>query len=216
MIISAYPGALGTLFPAWGLDSIQALGFDTSGRRLACDGKEGPLTRSGRYLIPDGSEPALVREMLAFVQEGVRETGPENNSGPMIARLRGLPENTPGNLGAWCAVTVSRALLNGRLVAGYEMIRGARRVTDWFDAKGRRVRDLADIRAGDIVSWAVPREGVPYGGHVGVVCHVDGDDVYVIEGNGSAPRGRVRVYRYSLAAGLVYGTHPVWKVVRPV
>lgn len=215
MQITRYPGALSALFPLWDLDSIQALGFDTLGRRLSCDGKEGPLTRSGLFLVPDGSEPALVREMLAFVAGGYEEAVGVPNGGKFVARLRGLPEDTPGNLGAWCAVCVSRALLNGRVVPGFSMIRGARRLTDWFVARGARVR-AEDVRAGDIISWAVPRENVPYGGHVGVVCHVEGDAVYVIEGNGSAPRGRVRVYRYSLAAGLVYGSHPVWAIVRPV
>lgn len=211
MILSAYPGALDALFPAWDLDSIQALGFDASGRPLVCDGKEGPLTRGGRFLVPDGDEPAHVREALAFVRRGIQESE-GNNRGADIDEMFGAP----GSVGAWCAAFVSRAVINARSFASFRLIKGARRLTDWWAARGAKV-SAEDIAVGDIISWAVPREDVPYGGHVGIVCHVDGDLVYVVEGNGGAKKGRARVYCYSRAADLVYGRdkNPVWLIVRP-
>jgi hypothetical protein len=200
--------------PNWGYAEIQALGFEAlTYTPLVCDGLVGTRTRSGYFLIPQGEEPPLVREMLAFVRLGVREGG-GNNRGWGPAAMYGecaVEDCDPGDWdevkqGAWCAATVSRAILRLGLL-GFKLIGGARRLTDHL----AKTFGKSEAVPGAVISWKVPRAGAPYGGHVGVICFaaVDGS-IFVIEGNGSASQGRVRIYRYG--PDHKYGGRPVHKI----
>lgn len=218
MRITNYAGALAAL-PDWPTDSIQALGFELgSWRRLACDGVAGPKTRTGVFLIPTEGDPRLVVEMLDFVRRGIQESTAGNNKGAGPAEMHGAcseetcdPEDWEEvKQGAWCAATVSRALIN-MVLLGFVIIRGARRLADWLvDAFG-----VGRPEAGNVIAWKVPRPKVPHGGHVGVICHVESGRVFVIEGNGSARLGRVRVYVYDLPS-ILYGEgkHPVSAIAK--
>jgi hypothetical protein len=212
--------------PGWATGAVQALGFDSTGARLSCDGKAGPKTLGGTFCIPDAEELGrgdAVAAMLGFVREQRRESG-VNNAGDDVAYMfydAGSPALVGYRgqwLGAWCAATVSRALLLAGTAAhlGFRRIVGARALADWFADRGGEVRAV-DVEVGDIVSWSVPRKDAVWGGHIGIVCMVDGDDVYVVEGNGAAARGQVRVYKYRkpLLAYGAQGQHKLWRVVRP-
>lgn len=218
--ILRYEEAVAAL-PGWSISAVQALGFEADNHRpLVCDGKVGPRTLGGFFVVPDEADMAPddhVGRMVQFVREERKEDVGVNNGGVDVTFMwygdGPVPNKRPG---AWCAATVSRALILAGTLAhlGFDVNVGARRLTD-------ELRDgqvpMDTIRRGDIIAWAVPRDGVPYGGHIGVVLHRVGDTVYVVEGNGSAARGQVRVYRYELPT-LAYGKegqHRVWRVVRP-
>jgi hypothetical protein len=213
MRIVNYAQAL-ELCEAWPVDSIQALGFElNTNKPLVCDGKAGPKTRTGYYVVPTEGDPRLVQEMLRFVKLGVQEDG-GNNKGWGPAAMYGeckVEDCDPDEWdeirqGAWCAATVSRAILNLGLL-GFKLVGGARKLTDFLQSHFGASKKVV----GAVVSWVIPRPKVPYGGHVGVICHQGQDGSwYVIEGNGSARHGRVRVYRYE--ADLKYGDHEIHKI----
>jgi hypothetical protein len=183
----------------------QRLGVDASGRPLNDDGQPGPLTRGGEFFVIGSDAPRHVREAVEYAKQGAREEG-GNNRGPWVDFFWGGRSG-----GAWCARFVSMCLILAGALR--EAISGARRLTD---AIPRRV-SLDDVQAGDIISWAIPRPGVPYGGHVGIVVWVTPTHAYTIEGNGARRDGAVGLYRYDRRARLVYGRdkHPVWRIVRP-
>lgn len=208
--------------PGWELASVQALGFEAGTlRELSCDGAVGPRTLGGVYCVPDADEMAAgdtLSHMLGFVRDGRREGGVKNNHGPDVEYMfYGEVRNRTTPPGAWCAATVSRALLLAGEVRSFVFNSGARRLTDWFADRRAQVA-ISAIRARDIISWAIPRPTAAWGGHIGVVCHVADGKVYVVEGNGSARLGRVRVYVYDLPRLEYPGSErnfSVWRVVRP-
>lgn len=216
----SYAEIVDALGGAWDTASIQALGFDGAGEPLVCDGVAGPRTLGGRYLLPSEQsldEGTLLGQMLRFVREGRQEDEGVNNGGKDVLYMwygdGPAPLQRPG---AWCAATVSRAIINSKAIANFVFNPGARRLTNDLAARKAQV-PLERISVGDIISWAVPRPKAPYGGHIGVVVGVLGGKVYVVEGNGAARRGRVRVYAYDLPL-VRYGKdkqYAVWRVVRP-
>lgn len=190
----------------------QALGVDPKdkGRALKIDGIVGPKTKRGEFYAPPKDPHPLVAAALKYLYAEAKQATRENR-GPWIRHFffTDKPLRGPAQ---WCAAFVSRCLNDAY---GDEAPKswGARRMGDKFEKLGARIGQ-ADLRPGDIVTWKRRSKNFSYAGHIGIVCEVTDEHVYVIEGN-VGPYGQVRVFRYDRPSLLRWGRDAVWKLVRP-
>lgn len=196
---------------------------------LVADGKEGPLTRSAIYVNPACDHPYL-KTGFAEVLQRAQEIG-NNNTGPFVNKYFRMPNaDATKPRGAWCAGFASWVLLqtHGKELdaivgatpfGAYElgqnwggMARSPAATSDdavKLDARGSRVSDVKALRMGDLAIWKHPER---FNGHVGLtygLTRIPGSDyiyMVVLEGNGDAYRGQVRVYAYAVELGCHSGS----------
>ncbi len=150
-----------------------------------------PGTRSASSLVVELAEREL----------GVREVG--NNGGQRVADYNGAGGGGAGL--PWCTGFVSYIYARaGISPAGTENggagVGGTLRALDFqaqFQQRGAFHR-FSDARpqSGDVIVFSRPNAG-PGEGHVGIIQRVEGDNVFVIEGNSN---DAVQLRRYSLNA----------------
>jgi len=110
-----------------------------------------------------------------------------NNGGPDVARYKGLAPNAPGNLGAWCASSVSwcmeRAGGPNPLGIDAKAWERHRHGAKWlFRAIGKAGSFVTAPAPGDVFCLHRGAQG-SWQGHIGFVAAVEGRRIHTVEGN---------------------------------
>jgi hypothetical protein len=191
---------------------IQAAGIDASGKPLAIDGIHGRLTKGASYYLPSEDEHPLILAAWSYLAQGAGEIGGKDK-GKWVEHFffnRGT--------GMWCAAFTSRCLHD---VWGDPALRfrswGARPQNDKFARAGAEVSP-DDVAPGDLITWERRDPARPdrvVGGHIGVVCYVNGGHIAVVEGNAGRD-GQVRVWTYTRRSRFQrWGRDAMHRVTRP-
>lgn len=194
---------------------------------LVADGKEGPKTRGALYVDPATDHPYMRIGFSQILERAQEEGG--NNTGKFVNKFFRMPDaNDTKSRGAWCAGFTSWVLwqehgdaldhLVGRTPFGaYELGRlwaAATRTPKGMTGmdlseSGVRVTDLMSAKMGDLAIWKHPER---FNGHVGIVYGITKlpgsayTYLIVLEGNGDAHRGQVRMYAYPIELGCHSGS----------
>lgn len=166
---------------------FQRFGFDKRGRVLVVDGIVGPATRSATYYLPEDTSKLHVIKAYEEILAGAQEE--RNNQGKFVKKYAPLwaYKKKP----AWCAWFASWCLSFLNLDQPYKG--NAKRLCRAVAKSGDMIENGSSVRAGDLMCWDRGTRAVF--GHVGIVCGIDEDYIYVIEGN-VGKRGVVRIFRY--------------------
>ena len=141
---------------------------------LKVDGFCGSKTLRALVKNPKSKVPLIVR--VAAMELGNGEEG-SNNSGRHIQRYRMGMKRRGG--GEWCAAFVSYCLHRSGYATKIQPALAARAIVRNITKAGGTKSRVPSV--GSVALWA--RGAVPWHGHVGIVSRIEGDRVWVIEGN---------------------------------
>jgi len=155
---------------------------------LTVDGYCGPKTQQSLSLsmfgnIPGASNLGLMALEVAIKEIGNGEIG-GNNSGPHIARYKGIPDDgDPDDDGAWCASFISYCCSSAADILGiklpFKTSNGAKALYKYVCEAGTKV---ALPQPGDLICWDRGKPG-SWQGHIGIVESYESGVVHTIEGN---------------------------------
>jgi hypothetical protein len=155
---------------------------------LTVDGFCGPQTQETLLLdmFGEGNEPSNLGLMVlecAIKEIGHGEIG-GNNSGPHIARYKGIPDDgDPDDDGAWCASFISycctRAADHMDITLPFKTSHGAKALYEYALEAGSEV---TIPKAGDFVCWDRGKSG-SWQGHIGIIESFTSGVIQTIEGN---------------------------------